>query len=230
MTASKLRTGTWPTAATTVVVSASPVRAEPGRAAGGPSAGAPAAREGRRRRTGRATLDAAILEILRSSGPDMIDHISVEMVAERVGISRATAYRHLTDRNALLARALLLIARGHVLASIAAISRATTACAKIEESFAYVTREAVKDETLMRLRELSIAAAVQPSLRAMSRQVLRQVITDGQRSGELRLDVGVDTMADWVLEQQYLTLRLGLSEDEGRQCVNTFVLPALRRV
>jgi AcrR family transcriptional regulator len=228
MTVSGVRTGAWPSRAAIVVAPSPPGRARSGHVSDELTLGPASDQQRKRRRIGRATIDAAIVDILRASGPEMIDLISIEMVAERVGISRATAYRHLSDRNTLLARALLVVARGHVLAAITAISPASTACAKIEESFAYGTREALADEILMRLRALPIAANVQPSLRAMARQVLRQVISDGQRAGELRQDVALDAIVDWLLEQQYLMLRLRLTEAQARQSVNTFVLPALR--
>ena len=58
--------------------------------------------------------------------------------------------------------------------------------------------------------------------------VLGPVLLEGQRRGEIRIDVGLDELVNFVVEQTYMAAEeIDRSEDSARKRFRQFVIPAV---
>lgn len=139
-------------------------------------------------------ITAAALELLSAEG---FDRFSVEAVAARAGVAKTTVYRRFPTRNDLIVGALVRL--NDELPPPPAPGPVRERLIGVLNGIRHRTTESVRGRILMQvvsegLRDPALADLVHQRVLAPRRQVLRDVITDGIASGELRADVEVDTV------------------------------------
>jgi AcrR family transcriptional regulator len=178
--------------------------------------------------TVRERLNVALVEYLATLSVDSIDEVTVEAVANAAGVSRATAYRHFGDREGLLFHAALLLTKQHAEAARELLAQVATVSGRTEEGFAYTAREIRSDKMLRLLLTAPRSVAIDSVVRALSLEISAESLRAGQLDGQVRTDLTVDELIDWITEQQHVAIRLGLEESAVRLWVRRFVIPALR--
>jgi AcrR family transcriptional regulator len=161
-------------------------------------------------------ITAAALAVLSEQG---FERFSVEEVAVRAGVAKTTVYRRFPTRNDLIVGALLRLnddlpppppagpVRDRLVGVLDGIRRRTT--------------ESVRGRILMQvvsegLRDPALADLVHQRVLAPRRQVLRDVITDGIASGELRDDIDTDAVLPVLVGPMlYLGMWSGSAIAEG---------------
>lgn len=141
-----------------------------------------------------ADITAAALDLLSTEG---FDRFSVEAVAALAGVAKTTVYRRFPTRNDLIVGALLRL--NDELPPPPAPGPVRDRLIGVLNGIRHRTTESVRGRILMQvvsegLRDPALADLVHQRVLAPRRQVLRDVITDGIASGELRADVEVDTV------------------------------------
>jgi AcrR family transcriptional regulator len=175
----------------------------------------------------RERLDQALVEYLDEFQIEDIADINVEQVARLAGVSRATAYRHFGDQNGLLFEAAMKLTRHHAAVSASRVAGATTAAESIERAFAY-TAYAVRTDRLLRMLMTSRRSpAIDAAIRELGLDILGPAIRGGQRDGQVRADLSVAEILDWVSEMQFVVIRVGLDEDAVLGWVRKYMLPTL---
>lgn len=155
--------------------------------------------------------------------------VTMAAVAERAGLSRATAFRQLgsTSRMIILVgiyRARNLIAHTHEI-----IAAQPDIFAKLEDVLVYTTRELPEDPVIRALVAQRSVAVLDEDIRALTDEITGPVLLAGQAAGIIRADVPVREMIDFLLEQTYLAAEYpDRSEKAARHRFRTFVAPALR--
>ncbi|MCW2522112.1 MAG: TetR family transcriptional regulator [Frankiales bacterium] len=174
-------------------------------------------------------LNRALVEHLATLTVESLDEVRIDLVAERAGVSRSTAYRHFGDREALLRQAALEIGRQHAELISTKIADAPTIAAKIEETFAN-TAKGAKVSRLLRLLDMSRdrAQAHTAVLQELSLEIMGPEYAKAQADGELRTDLTVAEIVSWLASQREVMLRLELDEAAARVWVQRFVCPVLR--
>jgi AcrR family transcriptional regulator len=178
--------------------------------------------------TVRERLDLALVEYLSTLTADDIGEINIESVAQAAGVSRATAYRHFGDREGLLFHAAILLTRRHADRAGRLMAQLPTVAGQIEEGFAYTAREIRKDRMLRLLLTSRRTAPIDSVIRSLTLEISSANMLRGQRDGQVRADLTVEELVDWLTEQEHVMIRLGLDEPAARTWARRFVLPVLR--
>jgi AcrR family transcriptional regulator len=154
--------------------------------------------------------------------------VQMETVALRAGVSRATAFRQLGSVSDMLMEVSLLRGRRHVAAVQALMATKTGTFAKLEAALLYTTRELPADPTFSALVTQRGRSIGNPGVHDLSVEALGPVIREGQRCGEVRTDLEVDELVDFVLEQMYLAAdHVDRSDAAVRRRMRHFIVPAL---
>ncbi|MBL7502059.1 TetR family transcriptional regulator [Frankia sp. CNm7] len=176
------------------------------------------------RRMHQARLDEALGRLL---GREVIDAaaLTVEGIAREAGVGRATAYRYLGDRNGLASHVIVILARRHAAGVATAMAGSSHAVGKLEEGWAYGARELPRIRSALNaLRESWFDDAV----RMMLADVTIPILRDGQDLGQIRRDVPVDEITEWLESQTRLLLTWTFDEAAARRWFRRFVAPGLR--
>jgi AcrR family transcriptional regulator len=175
-----------------------------------------------------ARLLEAINDCVHSLDVDDLSSITVEDVAQRAGVSRATAYRHLGSSDEVLYQAALAL-HGDLTSRIqAALEPLPSFAERLEEAFAYTARIVRADAGIGLLMRSERRAPLTRALRDMASAVFAPSLQRGIRDGEVRTDIDLDELRNWAVEQNHLMSVRGLEEHEVRVWVRNFVLPAFR--
>ena len=157
-----------------------------------------------------------------------INAVQMDVIAKRAGVSRATAFRQLGNIAEVLVQVALLRARRHVAAVDALMAQRTGVFSKLEEALVYVARELPTDPTISALIARHSASVHDPRVHEVAMGVMSPVLDEGQRNGEVRGDLPIDELVDFLVEQTYLAAEeLDRSEDAVRRRFRHFVAPAL---
>jgi AcrR family transcriptional regulator len=168
--------------------------------------------------------DAEIAEF----GPDALQ---MEAVAKRAGVSRSTAFRQLHSLSEVLIQVALLRSQRHIAALRDLMSTEAGVFAKIEVALIYNARELPTDPSIAALIARHSAALHDPRVHEISLEVLGPVLREGQRRGEIRIDVHLDDLVDYLVEQTWLAAEeIDRSEEAVRKRFRQFVIPALEGV
>jgi AcrR family transcriptional regulator len=158
-------------------------------------------------------------------GPDALQ---MEAVAKRAGVSRATAFRQLGSVAEVLLQVALLRSMRHIAAVRTLMDIEVGAFAKIEAALTYTARELPADPSIAALIAQHSASVRDPRVHQASMDVLGPVLREGQCDGEVRTDIDLDDLVDFLVEQTYLAAEdLDRSEDAVRKRFRQFVIPAL---
>jgi AcrR family transcriptional regulator len=171
-------------------------------------------------------IRAADVEIAASG----IGSVQMEVIAKRAGVSRATAFRQLGSVAEVLVQVALLRARRHVAAVDALMAKRTGAFSKLEAALIYTARELPTDPTISALIARHAASVHDPRVHEVAKGVMSPVIEEGRRNGEVRSDLPIDELVDFLVEQTYLAAEeLDRSEVAVRRRFRHFVVPALEK-
>jgi AcrR family transcriptional regulator len=177
-------------------------------------------------------LDAALADYLASVDDPttaVFEDVSIESVAHIAGVSRATAYRYFGDRDGLILRGAVELTRRHTHNLLERQAALPTLMARIEESFVYVVDANPVDRLLHHLMYLRpLPEPVTRAMNALAMEISAPMYFAGQQDGQLRNDLSVAEIVEWLQVQRDIVMARNLSEPEVRAWVRTFVLPALR--
>ena len=157
-----------------------------------------------------------------------INAVQMDLVAKIAGVSRATAFRQLGSVSEMLIQVALLRARRHV-ASVSTIMAAKTGVfAKLEAALMYTARELPSDPSIAALMAQHSASVHDPRVHQVAVDAMGPVLEEGQRSGEIRMDIGISEMVDFLVEQTYLAAEeIKRSDEETRRRFRHFIIPGL---
>jgi AcrR family transcriptional regulator len=154
--------------------------------------------------------------------------VQMDVVAKVAGVSRATAFRQLGSVSEMLVQVALLRARRHVAAVDALMATKTGVFAKLEAALVYTAQELPSDPSISALIAQHAASVHDPRVHQVAVDVMSPVLDEGQRSGEIRTDIDMDEMVDFLVEQTYLAAEeIDRSDDEVRRRFRHFIIPAL---
>lgn len=154
--------------------------------------------------------------------------IQMEAVAKVAGVSRATAFRQLGSVSEMLVQVALLRARRHVAAVEVLMATKTGVFAKLEAALVYTAQELPSDPSISALIAQHAASVHDPRVHQVAMDVMSPVLDEGQRSGQVRTDIGADEMVDFLVEQTYLAAEeIDRSDDEVRRRFRHFIVPGL---
>jgi AcrR family transcriptional regulator len=170
--------------------------------------------------------------LIRAADAEIADRgitdVRMEAVARRAGVSRATAFRQLGSLSEVLVQVALLRSERHIAAVHELMKRKTGVFAKVEAALIYTARELPTDPTIVALIAQHSASVHDPRVHAAAVGVMGPVLQEGQRNGEVRTDLGLDELIDFLVEQTYLAAEeIDRSEDAVRKRFRHFVVPAL---
>jgi AcrR family transcriptional regulator len=157
-----------------------------------------------------------------------IDGLQMDSVAKRAGVSRATAFRQLGSVSEVLIQVALLRAERHIEAVRGLMAGKTGTFAKLEAALVYTARELPLDPTIAALMAQHSASVHDPRVHENALGIMSPVLEEGQRNGEVRTDLDMDELVDFMVEQTYLAAEeLDRSADVARKRFRHFVIPAL---
>jgi AcrR family transcriptional regulator len=150
-----------------------------------------------------------------------------EAVAHRAGVSRATAYRQLGSICELSIQVGLLRAQKYVRGMRKVMDRVDDALTKIEAAMVYAASELPNEPIVLDLISRPVAA-IDPEVRQLITDVLWSALVSGQRAGQIRTDVDLAYVIDYLIEQSYLTTHArDRSECAVRRRFRSFIEPAI---
>jgi AcrR family transcriptional regulator len=157
-----------------------------------------------------------------------INAVQMEAVAKRAGVSRATAFRQLGSVSEVLVHVALLRAQRHIDAVDRLMQAKAGAFAKVEAALIYTARELPTDPAIAVLISRHAASVHDPRVHQAAMGVMGPVLEEGQRNGEIRTDIPLDELVDFLVEQTYLAAEeLDRSAKVVRKRFRQFVAPAL---
>jgi AcrR family transcriptional regulator len=157
-----------------------------------------------------------------------INAVQMEVVAKIAGVSRATAFRQLGSVSEMLVQVALLRARRHVAAVEGIMAAKTGVFAKLEAALVYTARELPSDPSISALIAQHSQSVHDPRVHQVAVDAMGPVLDEGQRSGQVRTDIGIDEMVDFLVEQTYLAAEeIDRSDDETRRRFRHFVIPGI---
>jgi AcrR family transcriptional regulator len=154
--------------------------------------------------------------------------VQMEVVAKIAGVSRATAFRQLGSVSEMLVQVALLRARRHVAAVDTLMATRTGVFAKLEAALVYTAQELPSDPSISALIAQHAASVHDPRVHQVAVDVMGPVLEEGQRSGQIRTDIDIDEMVDFLVEQTYVAAEeIDRSDDEVRRRFRHFIIPGL---
>jgi AcrR family transcriptional regulator len=154
--------------------------------------------------------------------------VQMEAIARRAGVSRATAFRQLGSISEVLVQVALLRSQRHLAALHQLIDTKAGVFAKLEAALIYFARELPTDPSIAALIARHSASVHDARVHQVSMDLLGPLLRDGQCNGEIRTDIELDALVDFLVEQTYLAAEeIDRSEDTARQRFQRFVIPAL---
>jgi AcrR family transcriptional regulator len=157
-----------------------------------------------------------------------VNAVQMEVVAKIAGVSRATAFRQLGSVSEMLVQVALLRARRHVTAVEGIMAAKTGVFAKLEAALVYTARELPSDPSISALIAQHSQSVHDPRVHQVAVDAMGPVLDEGQRSGQVRKDIGIDEMVDFLVEQTYMAAEeIERSDDETRRRFRHFIIPGL---
>jgi AcrR family transcriptional regulator len=170
--------------------------------------------------------------LIRAADAEIAEHgiaaVQMDTVAKSAGVSRATAFRQLGSVSELLVQVALLRARRHVTEVQSLMAGKVGAFAKLETAMIYTTRELPTDPSISALIAQHSASVHNPHVHQVAIGAVGHVLEEGQQNGEVRSDLEIDELVDFLVEQTYIAAEeLDRSADEVRRRFRHFIIPAL---
>jgi AcrR family transcriptional regulator len=170
--------------------------------------------------------------LIRAADAEIAQHgiaaVQMDTVARIAGVSRATAFRQLGSVSELLVQVALLRARRHVAEVQSLMAAKAGAFAKLEAAMIYTTRELPTDPSISALIAQHSASVHDPHVHRVAVEAVGHVLEEGQQNGEVRADLEIDELVDFMVEQTYVAAEeLDRSAHEVRRRFRHFIIPAL---
>jgi AcrR family transcriptional regulator len=157
--------------------------------------------------------------------------VQMETIAKSAGVSRATAFRQLGSVSELLVQVALLRARRHVAEVQKLMAGKVGAFARLEAAMVYTTRELPTDPSIAALIAQHSASVHDPHVHRVAVDAVGPVLEEGRRNGEVRDDLEIDELVDFLVEQTYIAAEEpDRSANEVRRRFRHFIVPALAAV
>lgn len=155
--------------------------------------------------------------------------VTMATVAERAGVSRATAFRQLGGTSEMIIQVGLYRSRKHIARVREIMDSQPDIFAKMEDALVYTTRELPGDPVIQALMAQRAAAVRDQDIHSVTSALNGPVLRAGQAAGLIRTDIPIAEMTDFIIEQTYLAAEYpDRSEKAARHRFRTFVAPALR--
>jgi len=157
-----------------------------------------------------------------------VDALQMEAVAKRAGLSRATAFRQMGSISEVLTQVALRRVQTHITRMLALMDGKPTIFSKLEAAVVYATSEFPVDPAIAALIARHSAFVNDKRVHQHAIDLVGTALREGQRRGEVRTDVDLDDLVDFLVEQTYLAAEgIDRSEDVVRKRFRYFVIPAL---
>ena len=157
-----------------------------------------------------------------------IDALQMEAVAKRAGVSRATAFRQMGSISEVLVQVALVRLQTHITRMLMLMDSKPTVFSKLEAAVVYATREFPVDPAIGVLIARHSAFVNDRRVHQHALDLVGAVLREGQRRGEVRIDLPLDDLVDFLAEQTYLAAEaMNRSEAVVRKRFRDFVIPAL---
>ncbi|MGV0791171.1 TetR/AcrR family transcriptional regulator [Mycolicibacterium sp. XJ1819] len=154
--------------------------------------------------------------------------VQMEAIARRAGVSRATAFRRLGSFSEVVVQVALRRAQRHIAAVQDLMETESGVFAKLEAALVYTARELPTDAAIAALIAQHSTASNDPRVHEQAVGAMGAVVREGQRTGEIRTDVGLDDLIVFLVEQTYLAAEApDRSEAAVRRRFRRFVVPAI---
>lgn len=126
-----------------------------------------------------------------------------EAVARRAGVSRATAYRQLGSIAALSTQVGLRRAQKYLDGMRDAMDRESDPLAKVEAAMIFAARELPSEPIVLALISRP-GTIVDPEVTRIATDLMSSALLKGQRSGQIRADIDLELIIEYLFEQSYL--------------------------
>lgn len=157
-----------------------------------------------------------------------VDALQMEAVAKRAGVSRATAFRQMGSIFEVLVQVALLRLQVHITRILMLMDSKPTVFSKLEAAVVYATREFPVDPAIASLIARHSTFVNDRRVHQHAIDLLGAVLREGQSRGEVRTDLDLDDLVDFLAEQTYLAAEaVDRSEAAVRKRFRHFVIPAL---
>ena len=157
-----------------------------------------------------------------------VDALQMDAVAKRAGVSRATAFRQMGSISEVLVQVALLRLQTHITRMLMLIDAKPTVFSKLEAAVVYATREFPADPAIAALIARHSAFVNDRRVHQHAIDLVGAVLREGQYRGEVRTDLDLDDLVDFLVEQTYLAAEaIDRSEETVRKRFRHFVIPAL---
>jgi AcrR family transcriptional regulator len=151
-----------------------------------------------------------------------------EAVAHRAGVSRATAYRQIGSVAALLTQVGLRRSHKYIDNLREVMDRQTGTLDKVEAALIYGARELPAEPIVLNLIGRQFSSSVDPEVYGLIDDLMGPTLIEGRRCGEIRSDVDLELVIDFLVEQSYLATHASdRSEAAVRRRFRLFVVPAI---
>jgi AcrR family transcriptional regulator len=126
-----------------------------------------------------------------------------EAVARRAGVSRATAYRQLGSIAELSTQVGLRRLQKYLDGMRDVMDREGGALAKVEAAMIFAARELPNEPIVLALISRP-GTVVDPEVHQITVDLMSSALLEGQRSGEIRADIDLELIIEYLFEQSYL--------------------------
>ncbi|WP_159417076.1 TetR/AcrR family transcriptional regulator [Rhodococcus rhodochrous] len=180
------------------------------------------------------TNEMSLRERLVRAADEEIRHrgtvsVSMTAIAERAGVSRATAFRQLGGAQEMIVQVGLLRAERHIERALDRSAGHGDIFAKMEDTMAYNARELPEDPVIVALMAQHSASARHPDILAVTSAVSEPLLRTGQEAGLIRTDIPLEELLEYLIEQTFLAAEDPKRSDEAaRLRFRRYVVPALR--
>ena len=155
--------------------------------------------------------------------------VTMAAVADRAGVSRATAFRQLGGTSKMIIQVGLYRARHHIERARQIVDAQPDILSKLEDLKVYTTRALPDDPVIVALMAQRSTAILDEDIRAVTEELSGPILLAGQAAGVVRNDVPIRELIDFLVEQTYLAADYpDRSEQAARHRFRTFISPALR--
>lgn len=182
----------------------------------------------------QAQLDTLRDRLVEAADAELAEHGSLtgrfEAVAHRAGVSRATAYRQLGSVSELLTQVALRRSQKYMACLREVMEREQGALNKLEAAMIYGARVLPDEPIVLNLISRQFSSVIDPEVFGLIQDLMGPTLEEGRRSGEIRTDIDVELVIDYIVEQSYFATRVpDRSERAVRQRFRMFIEPAIGR-